>query len=374
MAWWRDDRPNRWMQAASRQVTEVTAEADAESAKLRASYKKQVSSFESQLAELQLALNDARATQPLRAAASPHKGAAPQTSGTHGAVAELQQRVEQLESANAALERALLDAHGQHANDQSNEQRRPDSGSAQLQQACAALENRDAELDDVRAELDVLRSEAGAADGGLHANEGGQVAQLRTLVARKESTITASQTRIGKLEALHKLAQESAMKCEAELVSCHESLSRAVVEKQKLSADAQQARCVHSLLLHRRDGLALKSLHADLIRSKNVAVLRCAHRCADHLLRSSMRACLNSSQQRWRLAAKRKKRKAMQSSLCSSIGRRSAGCRTRKLACAQLWTLCSRRKQLRRMRPQSSQRKLVLIANRVQNTCRQVRS
>ena len=42
------------------------------------------------------------------------------------------------------------------------------------------------------------------------------------------------------------------MKCEAELVSCHESLSRVEVEKQKLSADAQQARCVTAAFIHSR--------------------------------------------------------------------------------------------------------------------------
>ena len=33
------------------------------------------------------------------------------------------------------------------------------------------------------------------------------------------------------------------MKCEAELVSCHEALSKAQIDNQRLAAEAQQARC-----------------------------------------------------------------------------------------------------------------------------------
>jgi hypothetical protein len=69
-----------------------------------------------------------------------------------------------------------------------------------------------------------------------------ELEQLRTLLASKESTITMNQMRISKLESLHRLAQESAVKCEAELVSCHEALSKAQVENQKLCAEAQQSR------------------------------------------------------------------------------------------------------------------------------------
>lgn len=69
-----------------------------------------------------------------------------------------------------------------------------------------------------------------------------QLQHLRDLVARKESTITANQTRISKLESLHKLAQENALKCEAELFSCHEALSNAQAENEQLAAEAQQSR------------------------------------------------------------------------------------------------------------------------------------
>jgi hypothetical protein len=71
---------------------------------------------------------------------------------------------------------------------------------------------------------------------------GAQVQQLRDLVASKESVITSNQARIARLEALHKLAQDSALKCEAELVSCHEGLSKAEEEKQRLRAEVHQSK------------------------------------------------------------------------------------------------------------------------------------
>jgi septal ring factor EnvC (AmiA/AmiB activator) len=78
-----------------------------------------------------------------------------------------------------------------------------------------------------------------------------QLQHLRETVATKESMITANQTRISKLESLHKLAQESAMKCETELISCHKALSKTKAENEKLAAEAQQSRltstCIHGL-------------------------------------------------------------------------------------------------------------------------------
>lgn len=83
-----------------------------------------------------------------------------------------------------------------------------------------------------------------ATPGSASASHDADAQQLRSLLAVKESALTANQTRISKLEALHTLAQESAMKWEAELVSCHRALSQAQVDGQKLSAEAQHSRCV----------------------------------------------------------------------------------------------------------------------------------
>jgi hypothetical protein len=63
----------------------------------------------------------------------------------------------------------------------------------------------------------------------------------------KESAITSNEMRISKLESLHKLAQESAMKCEAELVACHEALTKTQIDNQRLKAEAQQSRCVECI-------------------------------------------------------------------------------------------------------------------------------
>lgn len=71
---------------------------------------------------------------------------------------------------------------------------------------------------------------------------GAQIQQLRELVAIKESATTNNHARIARLESLHKLAQDSALKCEAELVSCHEDLSKAEDEKQQLLAEVQQSK------------------------------------------------------------------------------------------------------------------------------------
>lgn len=85
-----------------------------------------------------------------------------------------------------------------------------------------------------------LRVQQGAVSRGDASQS--EPAQLRDLLVAREAALATNQARISKLESLHKLAQDSAMKCEAELVACHEALSKTQMENQRLAAEAQQAR------------------------------------------------------------------------------------------------------------------------------------
>jgi hypothetical protein len=68
------------------------------------------------------------------------------------------------------------------------------------------------------------------------------VQKLQDILASKESIIAANQTRIERLESLHRLAQDSATKCEAELLSCHDALARSQVDNQQLTAEVERSR------------------------------------------------------------------------------------------------------------------------------------
>lgn len=69
------------------------------------------------------------------------------------------------------------------------------------------------------------------------------VQQLRDLLVTKETTITTNQTRISKLESLHKLAQESALKCESQMIASNDQLSQANSENVRLKAEVQAKEC-----------------------------------------------------------------------------------------------------------------------------------
>jgi small-conductance mechanosensitive channel len=142
------------LQAASKQVLELSSDAQAESAKLRASYQQQISTLEAQVCDLERALHDARCAAPMRRLPSPHR-AGQQAAAPAGALA---QRVEQLEAANAALERALLDAHGRGSRVQTSE-RRMNESDAMLHHVQASLAERDAQLAGLQAELGMLRGQ-----------------------------------------------------------------------------------------------------------------------------------------------------------------------------------------------------------------------
>jgi chromosome segregation ATPase len=125
---------------------------------MRTSYQQQISTLEAQAAELQRALNDARSSQPLRA--SPRRiNLAPELTELASVMGP---RVKELEAANAALERALLDVHDTRIQGSMIDRHIPGSD-ALLQQARVALAERDAEVGSLKAEIEILHKQRGAA-------------------------------------------------------------------------------------------------------------------------------------------------------------------------------------------------------------------
>lgn len=82
--------------------------------------------------------------------------------------------------------------------------------------------------------------EGGSQDPDLHTAE---TSELRGMLADKEAAAAAAETRIARLEALHKLAQDSALQCEAELTEMQEALVKGDLDHQRLVVDLQQSRC-----------------------------------------------------------------------------------------------------------------------------------
>jgi hypothetical protein len=64
------------------------------------------------------------------------------------------------------------------------------------------------------------------------------------LLASKESIISSQQSRIAKLEDLHTLAQNSALKFEAELSACQKLLAAAKTEKEVAHGKEEELRYV----------------------------------------------------------------------------------------------------------------------------------
>lgn len=74
-----------------------------------------------------------------------------------------------------------------------------------------------------------------------------EAADLQQALDRKDAELAAHQMRVSKLEALHRLAQDSALKCEADLVSCHEALTASEQDKERLLLELDSSKCGPSL-------------------------------------------------------------------------------------------------------------------------------
>lgn len=69
-------------------------------------------------------------------------------------------------------------------------------------------------------------------------------AELQKLLEQKDAQLSAHQLRVSKLESLHRLAQESALKCEADLASCYEALSASERKNKSLKEELDNSKCV----------------------------------------------------------------------------------------------------------------------------------
>lgn len=144
------------MQEASKQVTAVTTQAEEEAEKLRASYKQQVGTLEAQVADLQQAAAASSAHPGTSAPSQPQQQAATDGVALQQAGTALQQRVQQLEAANAALERALLDSHTQQPRSRSAERQSAESD-ADLRHTQDTLARREHQVSQLQAELKALQ-------------------------------------------------------------------------------------------------------------------------------------------------------------------------------------------------------------------------
>jgi hypothetical protein len=252
------------LQGAAKQLAQVTSEAANDAAQMRSSWHEQVSALEAQIQQLQA---DSNACEGVAAPVS--------HSSSSATITTLEDRVAQLEAANAALEQAVLDSHARLSASGRDEQHASQKD-IELQDALTALQDRDAEISKVTAELQLLQAQASARPvRGLNASPvvrwglaammlemrshslildaqewlgdtlislSDPVQKLTEILAGKESMIAANQTRIERLESLHRLAQDSAMKCEAELLSSHEALARTQLDNQQLTVEVERSR------------------------------------------------------------------------------------------------------------------------------------
>lgn len=78
-----------------------------------------------------------------------------------------------------------------------------------------------------------------------HAHASGtSAAELQKLLEHKDAQICAHQLRVSKLESLHRLAQDSALKCEADLASCYEALAASECKNERLQEEVDNSKCV----------------------------------------------------------------------------------------------------------------------------------
>jgi hypothetical protein len=69
------------------------------------------------------------------------------------------------------------------------------------------------------------------------------VPEWQKLLTSRDVELAAQRMRVSKLESLHKLAQDSALKCEADLVACHEALTASNQEKERLLLELDHTKC-----------------------------------------------------------------------------------------------------------------------------------
>lgn len=88
----------------------------------------------------------------------------------------------------------------------------------------------------------------GSSSAGIKASfahsHSSSTAELQKLLEQKDAQLSAHQLRVSKLESLHRLAQDSALKCEADLASCYEALSTSERKNERLQEELDNSKCV----------------------------------------------------------------------------------------------------------------------------------
>eukprot|EP00891_Asterochloris_glomerata_P000304 jgi/Astpho2/304/Aster-02189 len=170
--------------------------------------------------------------------------------------AALQRRVWELEAANEGLERALADARRQCASVLSPKTMRGASSSAgafeaTIQHLRSLLSERDRQLGRLEAEVAMLRAgrpgeprtgETGPLQDGdaLRA----EIDALRRRLAEKDAQVLTGEERLSRLEAVHRVAQHTALRSEAQLESTQRCLAELNDDKAAGRQDAEAARAL----------------------------------------------------------------------------------------------------------------------------------
>ena len=84
----------------------------------------------------------------------------------------------------------------------------------------------------------------------MSSSDSSQLAAVQRQLEEREAVISSGQSRISRLEGLNKLAQVTAMQCEAELSASQASLAHANERLQHVMSELQQSQCVFAVFRH----------------------------------------------------------------------------------------------------------------------------
>ncbi|DBA92530.1 TPA: hypothetical protein ACH3X1_002761 [Trebouxia sp. C0004] len=181
----------------------------------------------------------------------------------------LRQRVLVLEGANEKLEKALMAAHSHappmHASTpaESAGQGGPAIFEATISSLRSMLSDREQQLSRLEADLAVARAYSGASQRTMGESAQGESALrieldvLQQRLTEKEAQVVNGEERLSRLEAVHRVAQETALRSETQLESSRRSLIELDEDKQAGKEETESARALAMRLNARVSELTL---------------------------------------------------------------------------------------------------------------------
>ncbi|KAL0020086.1 hypothetical protein WJX79_009298 [Trebouxia sp. C0005] len=271
------EKANSWIESLNNQVASKDEDLQAHHERYNAK-DEQIAGMAQRVEQLESLLEEQRQKEAMRQAHDRHDWAvdlsdqgmglssAPLMPSSPGA---LRQRVLVLEGANEKLEKALMAAHSHapsmHASTPAEPaaQGGPAVFEATISSLRSMLSDREQQLSRLEADLAVAKAYSGASQRMMGESAQGESALrieldvLRQRLTEKEAQVVNGEERLSRLEAVHRVAQDTALRSESQLESTRRSLMELDEDKQAGKEETESARALAMRLNARVSELTL---------------------------------------------------------------------------------------------------------------------